>query len=67
MNTTDDYVDLPPVAGVDEWAAILGCHPQSLRRALSDGVIRSVRLGRLIRIPRHSIVSWLYDEPFGEV
>ena len=61
------YSDLPPIADIDTWATIIGCHPQSLRRAVKDGAIRSVRLGRLIKIPRHAIVAWLSDEEVTDV
>lgn len=64
---TSLYTDLPPVGSVDEWSKILGCHPQSLRRAITAGDIRSVRLGRLIKIPRHAIVAWLYDDKVSDV
>ena len=60
------YLDLPVVADVDTWAKIVGCHPQSLRRAIDRGEIAAVKLGRLIRIPRHSVVAWLRSEPVDQ-
>jgi excisionase family DNA binding protein len=59
------YSDLPPVADVPTWAKILDVHTDSIRKACRKGELKYVTLGRLWRIPRHSIVEWLTgnDEP----
>jgi excisionase family DNA binding protein len=61
-STNDPYFDFPPVADIETWSKILGCHPQSLRRAISAGNIKAVRLGRLIKVPRHSVIEWLHGD-----
>lgn len=54
-----DYHDLPPVVDVHGAAEVLGCSPDTVRRRIAAGELGSVRIGRLVRIPRHALVALL--------
>ena len=53
------YADLPPVLDVPGVAKILGCSPDTIRAEIRAGRLPHVRVGRLIRIPRHQLVAYL--------
>jgi excisionase family DNA binding protein len=53
------YDDLPAVATVNEAAAVLQCHPDTVRAMIDRGDLQHVRLGRLIRVPRHRLIEFL--------
>ena len=55
----DSYADIPPVLDVIQAAEVLGIAERTMRARIEDGSIHYVRLGRLIRIPRHAIVDFL--------
>ena len=57
------YSDLPPVTDVAGVAEILGCHPDTVRHLIDSGQLKSVHLGRLIRVPRHAVVEFLRGTP----
>jgi excisionase family DNA binding protein len=57
-----DYAELPTVLDVPAAAAVLGCGERAVRDLIARGELRSVRLGRLIRIPRHALVAFLAGE-----
>ena len=49
----------PPVLRVDEVAAILGVTGKTVRHMANAGDIGSVRVGRLIRIPKDRLIDYL--------
>ena len=53
------YADLPPVLDVPGVAKVLGCSTDTVRAEIRSGRLPHVRLGRLIRIPRHELVAYL--------
>ena len=57
MNTT--YDDLPAVLDVPGVAKVLDCSTDTVRAEIRTGRLPHVRLGRLIRIPRHSLIGYL--------
>lgn len=60
-----DYVeDLPLVLTVEEVAKVLRISRGSAYEAVRTGAIPSVRVGRVIRVPRHLLNS-LLREPNG--
>lgn len=58
---TASMSDRQQALDVDATAEILGCSPWLVRRLIRDGDLRHVRLGRLIRIPRHEIERFLRE------
>lgn len=59
----DRYPDIPPAARIGETARILDCSEYTVRKLIADGEIRTVRLGRLVRIPRTELVRLLDGHP----
>ena len=57
------YADLPVVTDVPGAAKILGISERHARTMISDGRLRSVRLGRLVKVPRHAILEALDAVP----
>ena len=53
------YDDLPAVAAVPTVARILGASTDTVRALIARSDLGHVRLGRLIRIPRHELVKLL--------
>ena len=56
------YRELPPVLRVPQVADLLDCGERAVRSAIDRGDLGSVRVGRLIRIPRHALVRFLETE-----
>lgn len=58
----DPDPSLPLVLDVPGVATILGCGTRTVRNLLASGELRSVRLGRLIRVPREALIDFLSAE-----
>ena len=54
-----DYSDVAPVSRVPEAAEILKASERFTRDLIQSGELGSIRLGRLIRVPRHAILKIL--------
>ncbi len=54
--------DLPQLVRVDEAAIWLGVSRGLVFELCRRGDLRSVRLGRLLRIPREGLTEWLADK-----
>ena len=60
MTSLDDcYDDIPVVLDVAGVALILGCGERAVRNLIASRQLGHVRLGRLIRIPRHQLQCFL--------
>ena len=58
--------DPPAVITVDEAAALLRTGPKAVRRAVQEGTIPSLRVGRHIRIPYAALMRLINDpDPTG--
>lgn len=57
--TIPDYNDLPAVMDVPAAAAVLGCSKRKIYDLIREGELGHLRLGRLVRVPRHSLVAFL--------
>jgi excisionase family DNA binding protein len=44
---------------VRELAALLGVHPETIRRLIHDGRVEAVRIGRVLRIESHEVDRFL--------
>ncbi len=56
----DKYLEkYPPVLNVDEVAAILGVTGKTVRHLTKAGAIGSIKVGRLIRIPKDRLIDYL--------
>ena len=53
----------PAVLDVATVAEILGVTPATVRRLLKANVIPSVKVGRLVRIPKDSLIGYLHGDP----
>jgi excisionase family DNA binding protein len=51
--------DLPAVMTVEECAAFLRIGRSACYASVRNGTIPSVRVGRLIRVPREALLEWL--------
>ena len=49
----------PPVLNVDEVADILGVTGKTIRHLIKTGNLGSIKVGRLIRIPKDRLVEYL--------
>lgn len=49
----------PPVLSVDEVANILGVTGKTVRHLIKAGDINSIKVGRLIRIPKNRLIEYL--------
>jgi excisionase family DNA binding protein len=57
-----NYDDIPPVSDVQGVATVLGCSVDAVRTLISNGDLDHVRIGRLIRVPRHMLIDFLKGE-----
>ena len=55
----DYYSDIPVVCSVPEAAAILGVSERFTRTLVSNGELGHLRIHRLVKIPRHSLLEFL--------
>lgn len=53
------YSDLPVVMDVTAVATILGCSERHVRSLIASGDLGHVRLGRLVKVPRHALLKLL--------
>lgn len=51
--------EIPIASDVPTAARILDCDPQTIRNLINRGELRAIRVGRLIRIPRESLLDFL--------
>jgi excisionase family DNA binding protein len=51
--------ELDSLYSVREVAARLGVHPETIRRLIHDGRLDAVRVGRVLRVPRHAVDAFL--------
>ena len=49
----------PLLYSVREVAALLGVHPETVRRLVHDGRMGAVRVGRVLRIEAHEVDGFL--------
>ena len=61
------YDDLPLVLDVPAVAAVLGTGERVVREEIAAGRLEHVRVGRLIRVPRHCLLSYLGMDVHGSV
>ncbi|HUF54281.1 MAG TPA: helix-turn-helix domain-containing protein [Dehalococcoidia bacterium] len=54
---------LPALLTVDEVARILRVGRGTCYELIRQGQIPYLRLGRLIRVPRHALMAWLGEDP----
>ena len=52
----------PAVLSISEVAEILNITPATVRRHIKKNDIPSVKVGRLVRIPKDSLISYLHGE-----
>jgi excisionase family DNA binding protein len=58
----DNVVSADPQSGlysVREVAGQLGVHPETIRRLIHDGRLDAVRVGRVLRVHKHAVDSFL--------
>lgn len=51
-----------PVLSVDEVAEILSVTPRTVRQLTNNGTISSVKIGRIIRIPKDKLINFLENK-----
>jgi excisionase family DNA binding protein len=54
--------DLPPILTVQEAAAFLRIGRTVAYEAIRTGAIPSVRIGKLIRVPREALLTWIASQ-----
>ena len=60
--SVDNVVSADPQSGlysVREVAGQLGVHPETIRRLIHDGRLDAVRVGRVLRVHKHAVDSFL--------
>ena len=63
-NKYRDLHDLPMILRVKDLMPILGIGRNTAYELIRSGQIRSVRVGRQIRIPREALLEFLYGRKF---
>jgi excisionase family DNA binding protein len=58
-----NLVDLPCVLKVADVSRVLAIGRRQAYKLVSDGTIRSVRVGRSLRIPKTAVVAFLEGDP----
>jgi len=58
-----DLVDLPVVLRVADVARVLAIGRRQAYALVAEGTIRSVRVGRSLRIPKTAVVAFLEGDP----
>jgi excisionase family DNA binding protein len=56
---TRPYDEIPIASDVPTVAKILDCDPQTVRNLINRGQLRSVRVGRLVRVSREGLTDFL--------
>ena len=49
----------PPVLDADDVATILGVTSKTVRKLVNSGELNSIKVGRLIRIPKDMLIDYL--------
>ncbi len=55
----DAYPDIPVLSAVPRVAEIFDCSQRHVRNLIATGALGHVRLGRLVKVPRHAILEFL--------
>ncbi|MCI7328893.1 MAG: helix-turn-helix domain-containing protein [Lachnospiraceae bacterium] len=56
----------PAVLTVTEVAEILNVTPATVRRHIKENDLPHIKVGRLVRIPKDSLISYLHGEQVGK-
>lgn len=64
MAVTYSDDEIPVALRIDDAARLLDVHPETIRQMVRRGDLASVRVGRLLRIPRHSLIGLLQGEDY---
>ncbi|MGE9976850.1 helix-turn-helix domain-containing protein [Coprococcus catus] len=51
--------EYPPVLSVNEVAHILGISAKTVRQLIKTGDINSIRVGKLIKVPKNRLIDYL--------
>jgi excisionase family DNA binding protein len=54
--------EYPAVLSISDVAAILNITPATVRRHIKKRDIPSIKVGRLVRVPKDSLISYLHGE-----
>lgn len=55
-----------PFYGIDEAAAAVGMHSNTIRRHIASGKLHASRPGKLYRISREDLIAWVQSPAFTE-
>lgn len=50
------YGDIPPLSTVSATSELLACSERKVRGMIASGDLEVVRVGRLVRVPRHALL-----------
>ena len=53
----------PAVLNISDVAEILNITPSTVRRHIKNGDLPHIKVGRLVRIPKDSLISYLHGDP----
>ena len=56
----------PAVLSISEVAEILNITPATVRRHIKNNDLPHIKIGRLVRIPKDSLISYLHGEQVGK-
>jgi excisionase family DNA binding protein len=57
----------PQVFTIEKAAALLECHPETVRREIRDGKLKAARIGRDYRISRHQLEEYWRAQGGGQL
>jgi excisionase family DNA binding protein len=60
VNYNDIFADYPDIVSVDDLAKMLGIGRNAAYKLLQDGQIQSFRIGRCYKIPKKSIIDYVF-------
>ncbi len=60
---TEYLSNYPPVLNVNNVAEILNITPATVRRHIKNNDFPHIKIGRLVRIPKDSLIGYLHGDP----
>lgn len=64
METKNIFSDYPDIVNVDDLAKMLNIGRNTAYRLLNNGSIKSIRIGRVHKIPKQNIITFLNESMF---
>ena len=64
INTENTFTEYPSIVSVDQMTEMLDIGRNTAYKLLNDGSIKSIRIGRVHKIPKQNIISFINKSMF---